>query len=99
MKKENTSTEEKETYNSAITEHDKDILRQDNANLHRDGNADQQLVDRKEKVDFTGGDLDIPGRTTAQKDNGTPALNDEENKLHSQGGDRHNNLERDDAAR
>ncbi|PPK95567.1 hypothetical protein LY01_01158 [Nonlabens xylanidelens] len=99
MKKETTKTEKELTYNPEITQHDKDLLNQDNANLHSDNNADQQLIDRKEKVDFTGGDLDIPGRTAAQKGNGTPALNDEENKLHSQGGDRHNNLERDDAAR
>ncbi len=99
MKNKIANTTKELTYNPEITKQDKDLLNHDNANLHSDNNADQQLIDRKEKVDFTGDDLDIPGRTAAQKGNDIPVLNDEENKLHSQGGDRHNNLERDDAAR
>jgi len=87
---------EKMPYNSDITDHDKDILKQDN--IHGDGGDDQQLKDRAKKVDFTGGDLDVPGRTAAKKGNGPKGLNDEENKVHSQGGESKNNLERDDSA-
>ena len=89
-------TEKKLPYNPEITEHDKDILKQDN--IHGDGGDDQQLKDRKRIVDFAGKNLDIPGRTTAKKGNGPNKLNDEENKLHSQGGESKNNLERDDSA-
>lgn len=83
-------------YNPDVTEHDKDILKQEN--IRGDGGDDQQLKDRKGKVDFTGKDLDVPGRSTAKKGNGPNRLNDEENKLHSQGGESKNNLERDDSA-
>ncbi|WP_194852520.1 hypothetical protein [Nonlabens antarcticus] len=99
MKENKSKSDEKLPYNSDITAHDKDILRQGNKNLHRDGGADQQLVDRKKDADFAGNDLDIPGRNEAQKGHGPKGLNDEENKLHSQGGDSKNNLERDDAAK
>jgi len=87
---------EKQPYNSDITEHDKDILKQEN--IHGDGGDDQQLKDRKRDVDFTGEDLDVPGSNSSKKGNGPNNLNDEENKVHSQGGDRKNNLERDDSA-
>jgi len=99
MKKDKSKSEEKLPYNPEITEHDKDMLRQGNDNVHRDGGDDQQLTDRKEKVDFAGKDLDIPGSSAAKKGNGPQGLKDEENKLHSQGGDRKNNLERDDSAK
>ncbi len=82
-------------YNPNVTERDKDILQQ--RNIHGDGGDDQQLRDRKNKVDFAGDDLDVPGREQAKKGNGN-GLRDEENKLHSQGGDSKENLERDDSA-
>ncbi|ARN77083.1 hypothetical protein BST97_03195 [Nonlabens spongiae] len=85
-------------YNPEITEEDKKMLRDDNKHIHHDGGNDTQLTDRERPVDFKGKDLDIPGRTAAQNGNGINGLNDEENKLHSQGGDRKTNLERDDAA-
>ena len=98
--KENTSKEntskEKLPYNPNITKHDKDILNQDN--IHGDGGDDQQLKDRKEKVDFEGKDLDIPGSNQAEKENNPSGLPDEENHLYSQGGDSKENLERDDSA-
>ena len=85
--------EESKKYNSDLTKEDKDMLNQEN--LHKDGGVDEQLRDRKRKVDFTGEDLDIPGQETAKKGKGT-GLNDEENKLHSQGGPSKNNLEEQD---
>lgn len=92
----NKSTE-KLPYDPEITAEDKKMLRDDNANLHNDGSSDRQLQNRKKDVDFAGKDLDIPGRHTAQKGNGITGLNDEENKLHSQGGDRNNHLETDNS--
>ena len=82
---------EKLPYNPNITEHDKEILSQDN--IHGDGGDDQQLRDRETKVDFAGEDLDIPGRNQAKKTK--TWLRDEENQLFSQGGDTKDNLEED----
>ncbi len=96
MKTEKDNKEKKESYNPELTKHDKDILNQDN--IHGDGGDDQLLKDRKQKVDFAGEDLDVPGRNTAKRGNGPKGLKDEENGLHSQGGDSKENLERDDAA-
>jgi len=84
--------DEKLPYNPNVTEHDKDILSQ--KNIHGDGGDDQQLKDRKEKVDFAGKDLDVPGREQAKKNKGN-GLRDEENKLFSQGSEDNENLEQD----
>ncbi|WP_026450007.1 hypothetical protein [Aequorivita capsosiphonis] len=78
-------------YNPDITEHDKDILSQ--KNVHGDGGDDQQLRDRKKKVDFAGKDLDVPGRNQAKKSK--TGFRDEENQLFSQGGEDNNELEED----
>ena len=96
MKKKENPSNENLPYNPEITKNDKDILRQEN--IHGDGGDDQQLRDRKKKVDFEGKDLDIPGSNQAKKQNNQSGLPDEENHLYSQGGDRKENLERDDAA-
>lgn len=99
MKKETTNTEKRLDYNPNITKEDKELLGEDRANIHNDSSADRELINRNKKVDFAGKDLDIPGRTTAKKGHGDAGLNDEENKLHSQGGERSNNLERDDSSK
>ncbi|MAN58958.1 MAG: hypothetical protein CMC08_03885 [Flavobacteriaceae bacterium] len=95
-----TNKDEKRTkdtdYNSDVTQHDLEILGQDN--IHGDGGDDQQLRERAQKIDFSGKNLDVPGRTQAKKGNGPNNLRDEENQLHSQGGPENENLERDDAA-
>ena len=84
-----TKEDKENTYNSDLTQLDKDILNQ--KNIHNDGGADEQLRNRKKEVDFTGKNLDIP---TGEKSNEQDAgLKDEENKLYSQGGSRNNNLE------
>ena len=79
-------------YNPNVTEHDKDILKQ--KNIHGDGGDDQQLRERKDKVDFEGSGLDVPGREKAKKQKGNQ-LRDEENQLFSQGGETKENLEQD----
>lgn len=84
-------SKEKLPYNPNITEHDKDILSQNN--IHGDGGDDQQLRDRIKKVDFAGKDLDVPGRKQAKKSK--TGFRDEENQLFSQGGDDKDNLEED----
>ncbi|MFL1895175.1 hypothetical protein ACJRPK_05700 [Aquimarina sp. 2-A2] len=98
MKKEKENTKDL-PYNPEITKHDKDILEQRNAGIRKDGGDDMDLLHRKDAVDFSGKDLDVPGSKEAKKGNGPRGLNDEENKLHSQGGETKNNLERDDSAR
>ena len=98
MKKEAENTEQKLAYNPDITKEDKALLGEDRDNIHNDGSADRELKNRNKKVDFTGKDLDVPGRIAAHKESDTTGLNNEENKLHSQGGERNNNLERDDSS-
>lgn len=73
-------------YNSDITEHNKDILNQNHT--HGDGGDDQQLRNRKQKIDFSGKDLNVPGT-------GSHSLKDEENELFSQGGAENEDLEQD----
>jgi hypothetical protein len=76
-----------------VTKHDKDILKQEN--VHGDGGDDQQLKERERPIDFAGSDLDVPGRNDAKKGNGPNGLNDEENKVYSQGSAHNADLERD----
>lgn len=90
---EDKSGSKNEKYNSDLTEEELRMLNQEN--LHKDGGADEQLRDRTKEVDFAGSDLDVPGRQNAKKGSGN-GLNDEENKLHSQGGSSKNNLEEQD---
>lgn len=94
-KRDELSESENLPYNPNVTQHDLDILRQEN--VHGDGGDDQQLREREHPVDFAGEDLDIPGRNQARKwdQRGLP---DEENKLYSQGGEDKNNLEEDSSA-
>jgi hypothetical protein len=93
MKKQEKTSKENLPYNPNITKHDKDLLRQEN--IHGDGGDDQQLRDRKEKVDFSGDDLDVPGSNWATKDKSQSGLPDEENQLYSQGGDSKEDLEKE----
>ncbi|WP_378187793.1 hypothetical protein ACE939_05340 [Aquimarina sp. W85] len=95
--KKDTKTTKNLPYNPEITKHDMDILEQKDAGIRKDGGDDINLLHRKDAVDFTGEDLDIPGRNEAKKGNGPLGLNDEENKLHSQGADRKTNLERNES--
>jgi len=80
------------TYNSDVTQEDLKVLGQDFKNIHTDGGDDSQLKNRKNKIDFTGNDLDVPGRNT-KSTTGTKKLKDEENSLYSQGSAPNENLE------
>ena len=65
-----------------VTKEDLEALGPKDANLSDDGGDDEQLIERKRKVDFTGDDLDVPGSELddAQERIGSE---DEENNLYS----------------
>ena len=73
----------KESYNPELTEEDLKALGERSENIHHDGGADQLLENRDQPVDFSGKDLDVPGRDMAEN-KGREALKDEENELYSE---------------
>jgi len=76
--------EKKESnYNSDVTKDDLDALKER-----------QEVNNRAEKVDFTGKDLDVPGRKLPS-DKTNKKLKDEENSLYGQGSGSNENLEQD----
>jgi len=94
--KENKNNESKDKneakYNPELTQKNVDALGkrivQQKKNLKGD---DAQLINRSKKVDFTGKDLDVPGRgRMSTKKN---KLKDEENELYSQGSGHNDHLE------
>lgn len=94
-KKRNKDVVETRKYNSNVTKDDLQALGKKGLNM--DTGDDSLLQDRKERIDFSGEDLDVPGRHEA---NLTPnsGLKDEENSLFGQGGDRKDNLEEPERA-
>lgn len=86
-------TESKSLYNSDSTPDDLTALGKDKVNnIRQDGGDDVQLTNRSASIDFAGKDLDVPGRKAASKTT-TNRINDEENKLHSQGSASNEHLE------
>jgi hypothetical protein len=81
----NKSTEEL-AEEARITKDDLDMLGPKSANLSDDGGDDEQLLHRKEKIDFGGEGLDVPGSELddAQERIGSE---DEENNAYSQSND------------
>ncbi|WP_044397809.1 hypothetical protein [Lacinutrix sp. Hel_I_90] len=85
---------DKKEYNSEVTKDDLQALRERKENTRSDGGDDRLLNnERKKAVDFSGKDLDIPGRDSP-KTKKSATLKDEENELYSQGGDGNEDLER-----
>ncbi|MFD1061821.1 hypothetical protein ACFQ1Q_01085 [Winogradskyella litorisediminis] len=82
----------KELYNSDVTKEDLNALgsKTENQRSAQQGD-DAQLSNREKPVDFTGKNLDVPGRVSANEN--TKRLNDEENNLHSQGSGHNDHLE------
>ncbi len=80
----------KEDYNSEVTKKDVDAL--GSKGLSMDTGDDRLLEKRKGKLDFTGKDLDVPGRDIPNKSN-TKSLKDEENSLYGQGAESKEGLE------
>lgn len=83
-------------YDPDLTEEEKEMLNEEN--IHKSGGDDLQLrnLDKldTEGVDFEGSELDIPERSKSKKRSSENLLRDEENDLHSQGGN-HKDLEED----
>lgn len=77
-------------YKSDITKDDLQAIGK--KDLRADSEADRLLLDRKEKVDFIGKDLDLPRKTNKDK-NISKDIVDEENTLYGQGGESKENLE------
>ena len=85
-------TDIKSNAESNINKQDLQNLGDKAGNLRRDGGDDQFLNERQEKVDFSGLDLDVPGRKLPD-DRDPSKAKDEENQLYSQGGDGNGHLE------
>ncbi|KPM32146.1 Hypothetical protein I595_1795 [Croceitalea dokdonensis DOKDO 023] len=90
MKTKENNTKEKMTTSPKNTKDDLDALPK--KGLSMDTGDDRLLQTRKEKIDFTGKDLDIPidGSANVAPSSG---ITDEENTLFGQGGERKENLE------
>ncbi len=84
---------EENTYNPEITKEDKQALGDKAGNLKTDMSDDELLKNREKDVDFTGKDLDVPGRELPS-DKTKKTLKDEENSLYGQGGSGNEDLER-----
>ncbi|TXD79392.1 hypothetical protein [Algoriphagus ratkowskyi] len=65
-----------------VTKEDLQALGPKDANLSQDGGDDEQLLERKRKVDFTGDDLDVPG-SELDDDQERIGSEDEENNSYS----------------
>lgn len=93
-KKQNSDNKEIEKdYNPEVTMDDVINLGERVSEQRNDKQGDDaQLENRKRDVDFTGKDLDVPGRDLP-KDRNRANLKDEENQLYSQGSGHNDHLE------
>lgn len=83
----------KEGYNADITKEELNTLGEKIVHKRTDNGDDAVLKERQKDVDFSGSDLDVPGRNLP-KDKTPKKLKDEENQLYSQGADGNEGLER-----
>lgn len=81
-----------EKYNSDITKDDKAVLTDKAENIRRDNGDDVVLRNRENDADFSGSDLDVPGRNIKRDHRN---IKDEENQLYGIGSDDNQNLEID----
>lgn len=91
MENKNQSKDRKKKYNSKVTKEDISALGKKDMSM--DSFDDRMLEDREEPVDFTGGDLDIPESPKRRRQE-TGKLDDEENAIYGQGGERKEHLEK-----
>ncbi|MBO6881362.1 hypothetical protein [Winogradskyella sp.] len=92
-KKNSDKKENKEDYNPEVTMDDVIHLGERVSEQRNDKQGDDaQLESRERDVDFTGKDLDVPGRDLP-KDRNKTNLKDEENQLYSQGSGHNDHLE------
>jgi hypothetical protein len=87
--KENKNSEE-QTYNAEITKEDMKALGK--KGFRTDSGDDRLLQSREERIDFAGKDLDVPRGNNVNLTSSS-GINDEENTLYGQGGERKENLE------
>jgi len=83
---------EKLPYNPEITDEDLQAIGDKEGNLKTELSDDELLKERKKKVDFTGKDLDVPGRDLPSQRTQN-SLKDEENQLYAQGSGDNESLE------
>ena len=80
----NSKDNNKTDYNPEVTKQDLETLGDKKSHLKTELSDDLILKNRTKPVDFTGKDLDVPGRTLP-KDRTKSNVKDEENQLYSQG--------------
>lgn len=80
-------------YNPEITKDDLQALGRKTKHSRSDGGDDRKLKNRNINIDFSGEDLDVPGRDLS-KETTKKTLKDEENQLYSQGSAENEDLER-----
>jgi len=90
MKTKEKNTKEKITTSPKNTKVDLDALPK--KGLSMDTGDDRLLQNRKEEIDFTGKDLDIPGKEGSNVSESS-GITDEENTLYGQGSEHKENLE------
>ncbi|MFC5625061.1 hypothetical protein [Algoriphagus winogradskyi] len=78
----NEKTTEELAKEAKVTKEDLQALGPKDANLSQDGGDDEQLLERKRKVDFTGDGLDVPG-SELDDEQERIGSEDEENNLYS----------------
>lgn len=83
--------EKENNYNSDVTKEEVENLKGLREQRTDRKGDDSQLEDRERPVDFTGKDLDVPGRHNKKSDR--TDLKDEENHLYSQGSGHNDHLE------
>lgn len=84
-----------EGYDPNVTEEDMNALGK--KGLNTDAGDDRLLQDRKDRIDFTGQELDVPtGKPKSPVHH--KSIKDEENSLYGQGGERNQNLEQPERA-
>lgn len=76
-------TTQKLAEEARVTKDDLEALGPKSANLSDDDGDDEQLLHRKEKVDFAGEDLDVPG-SELDDEQEKIGSEDEENNAYSQ---------------
>jgi hypothetical protein len=91
MEKED-NTSKNQSGDSNLTDEDFQALGSKKKHLRNDSGDDRVFDERRREVDFSGKELDVPGRDLPG-DKKPENVKDEENQLYSQGGDENENLE------
>ncbi|MFS4446512.1 hypothetical protein [Maribacter sp. 2307UL18-2] len=90
MKTKNDKKSAKKSYDSEISKSDINALGKKGLSMDKDD--DRLLQNRNEGIDFSGKDLDVPGRDNVNLTS-SAGIVDEENSLFGQGSEHNENLE------